>query len=195
MFRTLGFLGIGVITLAGSGCQTNTGTGAAVGGGVGALFGGLVGAASGNPLAGAAIGAGAGSLLGAGVGSAEDRREERHKQAVDAYHAQNPPMSVQEVIQMSQSKVPDQTIINQIQVRRSQFNLTSTDLIDLQQQGVSQGVIQFMQTYRSGPVVVHPARPVGRVVYVEDPYYYPPPPPIGIGIGFGVGHHHHHRRY
>ena len=53
----------------------------------------------------------------------------------------------------------------------------------LQDQGVSQYVIQTMQTRRPPPPGA--VRPVARV-YAVDPYY-PPPPPVAVGVGIGVG--------
>lgn len=163
------------LLLASCGCSTmnNTERGAVGGGVIGGLAGAAIGAASGHPGAGAAIGAGSGAILGGLVGNEEDRRERK----AAAWAARNA-VSVNDVVQMSQSRVGDDIIINQIYNSSTAFNLTSQDLIYLREQGVSDRVITAMQTARGYRVV----RPSG--VVIVDP---PPPPPVSVGIGFGYG--------
>lgn len=174
---------VALLLLAGAGCScmNNTEKGALTGGAVGTGLGAIAG--HGHPgamIVGGLLGTGVGAI----VGNSEDREENRQKrfaqaQAVAAADQARSQMSVAEVIQMAQRQTPDNIIINQINTTRSYFSLTTNDIIDLQQQGVSQGVITYMQSRRyPGPVVVQPA------VYV--PYGPPPPPPVAVGFGVGI---------
>lgn len=162
-----------------AGCATNTGTGAAAGGLLGAGTGALIGSASGHTGAGALIGGGVGALTGAAIGNAEDKRERR--EAVAAAGSAGP-MSTMDVVQMTQSNVAESTIIKQIYTSRTVFQLTSTDIVNLKQQGVSDNVINAMLD--AGRRRVYVDRPV--VVY--EPY--PPPPPVSFGFGYSVGRFH-----
>jgi len=174
---------IGGLMILVCGCESMNNTqasavgGGLLGGGIGALFG----AACGRPLAGAAIGAGIGAGTGALVGHGEDRREARADARAQAIvnATSRPPLTLQDVVYLSQQHVPPDMIIQQMQTTGSFYRLTADDLIYLRGNGVSDQVIAVMQTRQ--PVVVAPA----QRVYVYDPY---PPPPVGIGVGVGVGH-------
>lgn len=166
----------GMLLLSACGCtgmnntQQGMGTGALIGGGLGLLAGGR------HPLVATAIGATAGTVIGGAVGADRDRYEERKTaHAIAAANAQaQRQMGVNDIVQLSQSRTPDDIIIQQINSTGSVFTLTTQDLTYLQDQGVSGRVISYMQQRRF--VVVQP-RPV--VVY-ERPYY--PPPGIGVGV-------------
>ncbi len=84
-------------------------------------------------------------------------------------------MTVADVVSLSAQRVPDQQIIQQIISTNSWFNLTNADLPYLNQNGVSPGVITFMQQ-RAGPpppVVVGPPPPMVYPAYA---------PPVGVGV-------------
>ena len=168
-------LWLGALLLASCGCSTmnNTERGAVTGGVLGGLAGTVIGGMSGHPGAGAAIGAGSGALLGGLVGNEEDRQDRR----AAAWAARNA-ITVNDVVQMSQRRVGDDLIINQIYNSSTVFNLSSQDVIYLREQGVSDRVITAMQTARGYRVV----RPSG-VVIVD-----PPPPPVSVGVGFGYSY-------
>ncbi len=170
---------IGGLLLASCGCSTmnNTERGAVTGGVLGGLAGTVIGGMSGHPGAGAAIGAGSGALLGGLVGNEEDRHDRR----VAAQVARTA-LSVNDVVQMSQRRVGDDLIVNQIYNSSIAFNLSSQDVIYLREQGVSERVISAMQAHRGYRVV----RQSG-VVYVDPP----PPPPFSVGVGFGYGYYPH----
>ena len=148
--------------------------GAAVGTGAGALIG------RGHPAA-MIVGGALGAMTGGVFGSDQDRREDRRAvaQAYANAHAQRQ-MSLNEVVQLTQQRVPDQIIVNQMNTSGSSFDLRADDIIFLRQQGVSDHIISEMQV-RRGPraVVVHP-RP--SYVIVDPP---PPPPHVGVGVMIG----------
>lgn len=168
--------------LASCGCSTmnNTEAGALGGSIFGGALGTAIGAATGHPLAGAAIGAGTGALAGGAIGASEDRAERRHAQAV-ANHINNPPLSVADIVRLSQNRqVSDQIIIQQINASGSVYNLSAADIEFLKQNGVSDAVVLHMQARHPGMVRVAPA----NAVYVEPM----PPPPVSVGFGFGYGY-------
>jgi hypothetical protein len=159
--------------------MNNTESGALGGGVIGAGTGALIGAATGHAGAGAAIGAGAGALAGGLIGNSQDRAEARHKQAMAEWAAQNPPLTLPQIVQMVQSHNSDEIIIHQMETTRSYYNLTPEDITYLKSQGVSDRIIYVMQSRRAGgtATVVQ-----GRPIYVVEP---PPPPPVAVGVGIG----------
>jgi hypothetical protein len=171
--------GVVLATICGCSSMNHTERGALAGGVLGGAAGTVIGGLSGHPGAGAAIGAGTGAVLGGLVGNEEDRQDRR----AAAWAARNA-ISINDVVQMSQRRVGDDLIINQINTSSTAFNLTSNDVIYLREQGVSERVIGAMQAAR-GPVLTNGrwVRPAGPVVYVE------PPPPPPVSIGFGIGYH------
>ena len=169
-----------LLLLGSVGCSgmNNTEAGALGGGVIGGLFGTAVGAATGHPLAGAAIGGAAGAGIGGLAGHAEDRRDDRVKQAQAAYAAQQ--MNLNDVVKLTQDHVSDNLIINQMDSTYSNFNLTAEQITYLKQMGVSDRVVGAMQHRRSPPPgYVYRGVPPG-VVVVE-------PAPVAVGIGFGYG--------
>jgi surface antigen len=178
----------GVILASLVGCSTmnNTERGALTGGAVGGILGTGIGMATGHPGAGAAIGAGVGALTGGAIGNDVDRQDRRQAKAAAEYAARNPPLSINDVVQLSQSRVSDSVIVGQMDSSGSNYNLSTADLQYLHQQGVSDGVVRAMQQRRYAPGVVQ-GQP--GAVYVVEPY--PPPPPIGIGVGFVAGPRRH----
>jgi hypothetical protein len=171
---------IGLMLLPAVGCSSMNNTekgllgGSAVGAGIGAL------ATRGSP-AGALVGGALGAMVGGVAGSGQDRRED-HRAAVTAVanaQARNQ-MKLHEIIQMTQSNVGDETIIRQMDATGSCFQLSSEDIIELRQQGVSGRVINEMQARRSPrPVVIH--QPV--VIAPPPPPVYYEPAPVSVGIG------------
>jgi hypothetical protein len=170
-----------VSLLVAGGCESlnNTDRGILTGAGLGAVAGGLVGAAAGRPAAGAAIGAGLGGIAGGATGAAIDNSERRIQAQMAA--AQRPPLSLQEVVELTTSGASDAVIINQIRNSGSVYQLTAQDIIWLQNSGVREPVIREMQATAYRPVrQVYTAVPVSPV-YVVSPL----PPPVGVGFHFG----------
>ena len=185
MNRKLVMCGLLLAPLSGCSSMNNTERGAVGGGVIGGLAGTAIGAATGHPGVGAAIGAGSGAVLGGLVGNEEDRQERR----IAAAQARNQ-MSLNDIVQLTQRRVSDEIIINQINTSGSVFQLRSEDVIYLRDQGVSERVIAFMQAAR-GPVYINGrwVQPGPGVVYVEPAA---PPVAVGVGVGFSSGPHYHH---
>lgn len=155
-----------------SGCATNTGTGAVVGGATGAGVGALVGSATGHAGAGAAIGAGVGAVTGAVVGNSIDQQQNRDRAIAAASVAGR--VTKEEVVSMTQNRVDETLIVNQIRGRGMLMPLTSSDIIWLQQCGVSPRVIATMQEMPPPPAVIVEQAPPPPVIvggYYGRPYY------------------------
>jgi hypothetical protein len=168
---------LGMVLLLGCGCSTNTETGLLTGGVLGGVLGAGIGSLTGHPGAGAAIGAAAGAATGGLAGAAVDHQEQRNEARAAAYAAaQRPPLTVMDVVKLTQQHISDDVIINDMRATYSVYSLTADDIIWLKGQGVSDVVVNEMLARRPGMVYV-PAHPV----YVAEPA------PVAVGVGFGWG--------
>ncbi len=156
----------------------------------------MMGSAVGKAGPGAAIGAGVGALTGAAIGNGMDESEAQNRALIEQTmrrQVASGAVSVEEVVAMRNAGVADNLIVNHIRYHGMNRDLTSQDLIALQQQGLNPAVVQAMQEpppYRREAVVVGPPPPV----FVDDYYYYryphyrwgycAPPPRVGIGFTF-----------
>lgn len=129
-------------------CENKTASGALIGGGIGAGSGALIGNATGHAGAGALIGAGVGALAGGIIGNAledKDRKSMEDKAPKTLKKIDNgETLSVYDIKQMVNAGINDKVIISQIEATKSRFHLTSSDIIDLKNAGVSQNVIDAM---------------------------------------------------
>jgi hypothetical protein len=154
-------------------------TGTAVGGLTGGALGAVAGAHSKNALGGAAIGALAGSVLGGALGDAADRDESRWAAQQASYEqaARSNAVSIGQVIEMTRSGLGDQVIANQIRNQGVVAPLSTTDLVTLKQNGVSDVVIAAWQEAPGPriPAVVQPVpvRPVIVHDWCPSPWYDP----------------------
>lgn len=125
------------------GCETKTGTGALSGAAIGAVAGGAIGNGQG-ALIGAAVGAAAGGLVGAALDE-QDRKimQERSPKTVERMDKREP-ITINDVIKLSQGGVSDDTIIKYIQNTKTHYNLTQAQIKRMQDAGVSQRVINYM---------------------------------------------------
>jgi outer membrane lipoprotein SlyB len=176
-------MGLGLI-LVSSGCKSGSYAeqGAVVGGLTGAGLGALATHPDGNPGAGAALGAGLGALTGAVVGSGMDQTEARNQAALSA--VQRNAMTIPDVLELQSAGVADDVIATQIRNQGVIAPPTSSDLVYLQQQGVSPTVVKALQTAPQaiaiqepvGPNVIVHAGPRVRPIHVHPPYPCRPPP-------------------
>jgi hypothetical protein len=191
-----------VCLLCGIGCNSpyRSDQGALLGGLGGAGVGALVGNAVGNTGAGAAIGAGVGALSGAAIGGSLDDIEASNRAEIAARLGRPAPagaVTIDDVVGMSRAGVPEDVIVTHIHNHGPAAPLRSTDLILMQQQGVSPRVVQALQAPPAAAYAVGP-----QPVIVPGPYYGPPPgywgppypypyyyrpyrPGISWGVGFG----------
>jgi hypothetical protein len=151
----------------------------------GALFGGLLGAGTGAIVGdalggkagpGAAIGAGLGAITGAAVGSELDEIEAQNRAMIEQQLGRQlaaGAVRLDDVVAMTQAGVNDELIINHVRAHGMAAPLQTSDLIFLQQQGVSTRVIKAMQ---------EPPRPAATPVVVREA---PPPPVVIHEYGYG----------
>ena len=138
-----------------AGCQNanKTGAGAGLGAGAGALAGAIIGHQTGNAGKGALLGAALGGVGGGLAGNAMDKADERDAALAHAAHteaarrADQRAMTNSDVIYMTQSGTSDRVIIGTIQSRGGRFQTDPQSIVSLQQNGVSDTVIQHMQRY------------------------------------------------
>ena len=190
--RLIGCLVIAAALLAG-GCATpygepdRTATGALLGGMLGAGTGALIGNAAGHHTAeGAAIGGAAGLLTGAIIGNALDQqhREMLAAQSPETLQRieQGQPLGLADVKALAKAGVSDEVIISQIRNSRTAYHLSTAEIIDLKDAGVSEKVIDFMINTPNGvhasppastPTATVPAPPSS---VVEEPVAVSPGP-------------------
>ena len=152
--------------LAAAGCETPSGspdrtaTGALTGAAVGAGTGAIIGSATGNAGAGAAIGAGVGGVTGGIIGNAMDQQQretlaKQNPQTLQRVQA-GQPLGLADIKALARAGVSDDIIISQIRNSHTVYRLSTAEIIDLKDAGVSNRVIDFM---------------------INTPNMYPPPPP------------------
>jgi hypothetical protein len=189
------FLLLFLLVIPAIGCRSlsRTQEGALVGGTAGAAIGAVVGGHNGRPGTGAAIGGAIGSAVGAVAGNDADREEARIKQIqLEASQPVVGPLSLEEIVKLSQRGVEDQIIVNQIRSSGTRYNLNSDTILWLQDNRVSPVVVREMQsTARRHPRSVYMEREVygpPPVVYERVPVYVPyGPRPYHPRPGFSVG--------
>ena len=163
------------------GSPDRTGTGALTGGAIGATSGALIGGSRGRGGEGALIGAAVGLIAGGLIGHSMDQEEQTRlrQQAPQTYVRveQGQPLSVADVKSLASAKMNDDVIISQIRISRTIYHLSTADIIDLHNSGVSGKVIDFMINTPSvigGASAVTP-NPQTSAIVVQQP---PPPAPV-----------------
>jgi uncharacterized protein YcfJ len=136
-------LTVAALSLIIGACETKTGTGALAGGGLGAIAGGAAGGGKG-ALIGGAVGAVAGGLVGAALDEQDRKVMERTSPRTVDRMDRREPLTVNDVIKLSQGGVSDDSIIRYMQQTGTTYNLSQAQIRRLQDAGVSQRVINYM---------------------------------------------------
>ena len=127
------------------GCETKTGTGALAGGALGAGTGALIsGGGAKGTLIGGAVGALAGGLIGAALDEQDRKVMERTSPRTVQRMDRGEPLTVNDVIKLSQGGVSDETIIRYMQDTDTTYNLSQTQINRMREAGVSPRVINYM---------------------------------------------------
>ena len=145
------------------GTQNNTGSGALIGGALGAITGAAVGGSrhgGQDALFGAAAGAVAGGLIGNSMDHEQQTRLRSQAPQTYARVDQGTVLSLADIKALAKSGISDDVIITQIQNSRTVFHLSSADIIDLRDAGVTDKVVNFMINTAS---TIQPAPPVAQV--------------------------------
>ena len=93
--------------------------------------------------------------------------------AVGRIQAQSPPPSVADIKMLAKGGMSDEVILSQIRNSHAAYRLSTADILDLKESGVSEKVIDFMINTGGGPSAP-PGPPVSAPVVVSTP---PPSPP------------------
>jgi hypothetical protein len=174
-----------------TGCYTPEGrpdyaaTGALEGGAIGAGAGAIIGgAAAHNPgvgaLIGAAVGAASGAIIGNSINQQQRARLQAEAPATWQRVEQGQPLGLADVKELARAGVSDEVIISQIRNSHSVYQLSTAEIIDLKDAGVSERVIDFMiNTASVGPYSSAPQPPPETTASMEAvEVAQPPPPPI-----------------
>ena len=124
-------------------CASNTGTGVIAGGVLGASVGGIAGGGKG-ALIGGAAGVIAGGLLGAALDEQDRKVMERNSPRTVDRMDRGEPLTINDVIKLSQGGVSDDTIVRYIKETSSTYQLSQPQVRRLQDAGVSTRVINEM---------------------------------------------------
>ena len=139
----------GALVILLSNCTSNTGTGVIAGGIVGAGAGGLIAGGKG-ALIGGAVGAFGGGVVGAYLDAQDRKTVERSSPRTLDRMDRGEPLTINDVIKLSQAGVSDNTIIQYIQETGSSYNLSQSQVRRLQDADVSQKVIRYMIETQEG---------------------------------------------
>ena len=139
--------------------QQRTTQGAAVGGAAGAIIGGIIGHQNDEVPEGALIGGAVGAITGGLIGRSQDNLARERYAQQQAYNQRvyvqqqavvQPGITITDVVSMSRSGLSESLIISQINTKGVQRRLEVSEIITLHQQGVSDYVINAMQSAPAG---------------------------------------------
>jgi len=103
----------------------------------------LIAAGSGAAVGGAALGLG-GSLIGIYLDDQDRKTVEKSSPRTLDRMDRGEPLTINDVIKLSQADVGDQTIIQYIRDTNSSYNLSQSQIRRLQDAGVSKSIIHYM---------------------------------------------------
>ena len=185
-YHSLSLIAVAVGVILAVGCESpsgrpdNTATGALVGGATGAGIGAIVGGR--NAGAGALIGGAVGALTGGIIGHSID---EQQRQRIQAYSPQTlvrvdqgQPLEQADIKALAKAGVSDEVIISQIRNSHTVYHLSTAEILDLKDAGVSEQVIDIMINTASETSAPPPPPPPPSTDYQEVVVSQPPPPPI-----------------
>lgn len=131
-----------ILPILSASCATNFGTGIIGGATLGASMGSLSGAPG--AIIGSAAGLIAGGLFGVALDSQERKVMERSSPRTVERMDRGDPITINDVIKLSQAGVSDDTIISYIVDSGSTYKLSNAQIRRMQDNGVSQRVINYM---------------------------------------------------
>ncbi|HRW58482.1 MAG TPA: glycine zipper domain-containing protein [Chlamydiales bacterium] len=134
---------LAIVSMMVMGCQSKAGTGALAGGALGAGAGALIDGGT-----GAAIGAGVGIVSGALIGHALDEQDRKIMKRTSPRTVERmdrgEPLTISDIIRLSEGGVSDETIIDYIKQTRTRYTLSQAQVNRLREGGVSRRVINYM---------------------------------------------------
>jgi outer membrane lipoprotein SlyB len=169
-----------------NGTPNNTASGALIGGGAGAITGAAIGGSR-HGGEGALIGAAVGALTGGLIGNAMDQQQQERlrAEAPQTYVRvdQGQPLTPADIKALVKAGVSDDVILSQIQGSHTVFHLSTADIIDLHNSGVSDKVVNYMinTPNTAGPAAA--TAPVPNVTYVQTAPPLPPAETVVVAPG------------
>ena len=179
----LGMAAMGVSTagcMSPSGRPDYTASGALAGGATGAIVGSMARHPGPASLVGAAVGAVVGGVIGHGMDQAQEMQLRAQAPQTLQRVEQDQPLTVADVKALVKAGVGDDLVLSQIRNSRTVYRLSTADIVDLKNAGVSDKVIDFMintptqvQSSAVGGVVgtVPPPPMIEPVVVAPAPEY------------------------
>lgn len=131
-------------TLIVSGCESKAGTGALVGTGVGMGAGALISPTPAGVLIGGAVGAVGGAMIGAALDDSDRENIQRNSPQTMKKIDRGEQLSITDIEKMSKAGISDDKIIGTIHSTGSVYHLSSSNVEELKNAGVSQRVIDYM---------------------------------------------------
>ena len=156
-----------------------TASGALAGGATGAVIGSVAGRGPG-ALVGGAVGAVVGGLIGHGMDQTQEAQLREQAPQTMQRVERGQPLTVMDVKALVKAGISDDLVISQIRNSRTVYHLTTADIIDLKNVGVSERVIDFMintptqiPSAEVGGVAgsLPPAPPAEQIVVAPGPDY------------------------
>lgn len=135
--------GLFIVSLLLVGCESKTGTGALVGAGIGVGAGALIGG-GGGALIGGAAGAVGGAVIGYLLSQEDQENLQRSSPQTVRRINEGEQLSLKDIEKMSNAGISDDKIIGVIDSTGSTYHLSSADVVELKNAGVSQRVIDYM---------------------------------------------------
>ncbi len=135
--------GLLIVSLLLVGCESKTGTGALVGAGIGVGAGALIGG-GGGALIGGAAGAVGGAVIGYLLSQEDQENLQRSSPQTVRRINEGEQLSLKDIEKMSNAGISDDKIIGVIDSTGSTYHLSSADVVELKNAGVSQRVIDYM---------------------------------------------------
>jgi hypothetical protein len=169
-----------------SGMPDNTGSGALAGGATGAIIGSMARHPGAGALVGGAVGAVVGGLIGHGMDQAQEAQLRAQAPQTLERVEQVQPLTVIDIKALVKAGVGDDLVISQIRNSRTVYRLSTADIVELKNSGVSEKIIDFMIntqtqiTDAAGVVGVPPPAPV-----VEQVVVAPGPEFVWVGGAWG----------
>jgi hypothetical protein len=168
------FLLVAVFGISVAGCYSPQGrpdytaSGALAGGATGAIIGSMARHPGSGGLVGGAVGAIVGGLIGHGMDQEQEARLRAQAPQTMQRIDQGQPLTVADVKSLAKAGIGDDLIISQIRNSRTVYYLTTAEIIDLKNAGVSEKIIDFM-------INTPTQLPLAEVAGVAGP---PPPAPL-----------------
>ena len=174
---------VAVVGISTAGCMSPAGrpdytaSGALGGGAAGAMIGSMARHSGPGALVGAAVGAVAGGLIGHGMDQAQEAQLKAQAPQTLQRVEQSQPLTVADVKALAKAGIGDDLIVSQIRNSRTVYHLSTADILDLKNSGVSEKIIDFMI---NTPIQTQSAQVAGVVGAA-------PPPPVSEPMYMGPG--------